>query len=371
MRARWWAWLALAGSLGCGGGRDATRALPARGPRAPEPPTPSATTASAASDAPTAGGGGANAIGTSTSPTATSASRTSATATSDGAPTPVGHAKLERVVEGPVVAFAVEKAPHWAALGEREAWVERGHGIERHALPDAATRAPAPDFSLFYGRDTRIRVVGNRGSAGTSVYLRLLDQGFVTEKKELGRLGDLEGGLVAVLGTADPEIVCRPGDACLVKSVRGWDTVPAPAGIERVTLGEGVGWAIAGRGVLRLGKKGWDGAGSGSFAHADGLFALHDAVWIVEHDTDRLHVVEAGAETVSRAPLRGPRCLWGTRRDDLWLVGDEGLAHFDGRRWIAATDVRDLRVVGGRGPGEVWVGGLSGLYRVGGPPTAE
>jgi len=276
--------------------------------------------------------------------------------------------KLTREVEGEVFAIALEKPPHAAALGPHHVWISDAKGWRSEALPDPLMKQPAPRLSLFYGRDYRVRVVGTRFTNDTAegLYFRWLPGGLRVERAEIGRLGTPAGALVAVLGTADPEIVCRPAEVCLVKSRRGWQTIKAPERMEHVTLGDGVGWAVAGTSLLRLGAAGWEPVGPpGDWQSADGLFATRDVVWVIESGTHRLHTFDGARFVVSPSPVEGPRALWGARAEALWLVGDGGLAHFDGRRWLRATDAPGpLAAVAGRGADEVWVGGQRGLFRV-------
>lgn len=142
-----------------------------------------------------------------------------------------------------------------------------------------AKPSPSLALALFYGRDDRARLIGARaGKSGPEgVYLRWLPAGFKREKAEIGRLSDPRGALVAVLGTADPEIVCRPGEVCLVKRRSGWSSVKAPPDLQRVVLGGDVGWAVAGQTLLRLGDDDWHPAGPpGAWKTADALFATRE-----------------------------------------------------------------------------------------------
>jgi hypothetical protein len=275
------------------------------------------------------------------------------------------HVRATRLVEDEIVAIAVDREPLLAAVGPRAAWVSKPRGFEAHPLPKSALADPPPRLSIFFGRDDRIRVVGTRGSAGPAEYLRLLDAGYKVEKKEIGKLGDLKGGLEAVLGTADPEIVCRPDDECLVKSVRGWLTVATPPQLARVALGQGTGWAVGGRRIYRLGK-GWEDAGvEGAWQSVDGLFGLSDRVYVLERSAGALHELAKGALRTFASPITGPRGLWGASADDLWLVGDGGLAHYDGGSWSVAEGAPSpLVAVLGRDATHVWVGGPGGLFRI-------
>jgi hypothetical protein len=273
---------------------------------------------------------------------------------------------LRREIEAPVTAIALEEPPHAAALGAEAVWVHDARGWRAERLPPSARAAQGSAISLFYGRDNRVRVTGSRlvDGAPRGVYLRWLPSGFRLERAEIGRLAALTGPLVAVLGTADPEIVCQPGDVCLVKRRSGWATIPAPADVSRVALGEGVGWAVAGRQLFRLGGA-WESAGPpGTWSQADALFATRDRAWVVETAAARVHAFAGGAWTVTPSPITGPRALWGARADALWLAGDGGLAFFDGASWRRATDAPPLLAVLGRSERDVWAGGPRGLYRV-------
>jgi len=271
--------------------------------------------------------------------------------------------RFHREVEAKVISIALERPPHAAALGADAAWIHDARGWREGRLPASARRGPRPALSVFYGRDDRIRVVGSR--PGGAVYLRWLPSGFSAAGKEIGKLADLKGALVAVLGTADPEIVCRPGDICIVKRRTGWTMMAAPADIARVTLGDGVGWAVAGRRLLRLGA-GWESAGAeGTWSAADALFATRDRAWIVETDGGRIHAFDGAAWSVAASPIDRPRALWGARPDALWLAGEGGLAFFDGRVWRRVADApAPLAAVAGRSADDVWIGGDPGLFRI-------
>jgi hypothetical protein len=275
---------------------------------------------------------------------------------------------FHREIADPVSAIALETPPHAAALGAAGVFLHDARGWRSEPLPTGARPGPALDISLFYGRDNRVRLIGTRaGKSGPEgVYLRWLPAGFKREKAEIGRLSDPRGALVAVLGTAEPEIVCRPGDVCLVKRRSGWSSVKAPVDIQRVVLGGGVGWAVAGQTLLRLGDDNWHPAGPpGSWKTADALFATREKAWIVETSAGLIHIGGGAAWQVTTAPLAHPRALWGATADALWLVADEGLAFFDGSVWhLVPGAPTPLTAVAGRSADDVWVGGGGGLFRI-------
>jgi hypothetical protein len=275
---------------------------------------------------------------------------------------------FHREVEGPITAIALEKPPHVAALGRDAAWIHDAHGWRPEALPAAARPGPSVELAVFYGRDFRARVVGTRSREGEaeSVYLRWLPGGFRAASSEIGRLGAPRGALHAVLGTEDPEIVCRPGDTCIVKRASGWTTIAAPADLRRVVLGGGVGWALAGPQLLRLGGEGWEAAGPrGTWEAGDALFATREAAWVIETARALVHAFDGARWRVTASPVERPRAIWGAGPNALWLVGDGGLAYFDGAAWRMAKEAPGpLAVVTGRGADDVWVGGARGLFRV-------
>jgi hypothetical protein len=277
-------------------------------------------------------------------------------------------ATFHRELADAVTAIALETTPHAAALGADRVFLHDARGWRSEVLPGNIHPGPALDLSLFYGRDNRVRLIGTRaGKSGPEgVYLRWLPAGFKREKAEIGRLSDPRGALVAVLGTAEPEIVCRPGDVCLVKRRSGWSSVAAPADIQRVVLGGGVGWAVAGQTLLRLGAEAWEAVGAkGSWQSADALFATRGKAWIVETSAGRLHTFDGSAWNVVTAPLAHPRALWGATDQALWLAGDEGLALFDGAAWHRVLDApAPLSAVLGRSANDVWIGGAGGLFRI-------
>jgi hypothetical protein len=271
---------------------------------------------------------------------------------------------FHREVEAAVTAIAVERAPFAAAVSRDAVWMHEARGWHEEALPPSARGLP---FAVFYGRDDRVRLVSVRGGdlAAAGVYLRWKPGGFRAAPYELGKLAALPRPLVSVLGNDDPEIVCQPGETCLVKRRSGWRFLDAPADIVQVTLGEGVGWAVAGAQLLRLGDR-WERVGPpGEWRVADALFATRDRAWVVETAAGRVHAFDGASWRSFPSPVTRPRALWGARRDALWLVGEGGLAFFDGEVWRRVADAPlPLVAVAGRSADEVWIGGERGLYRI-------
>jgi len=77
------------------------------------------------------------------------------------------------------------------------------------------------------------------------VYLRFRDGAWKEERSEIGALAGDSSELFGVLGEVDPEVVCKVGGICLVKSRQGWKEVNAtipPSAVVRVFHGKG--WAL-------------------------------------------------------------------------------------------------------------------------------
>lgn len=283
------------------------------------------------------------------------------------APLP-GRPEFIREFAQPVTALALDAPPHVAALGATAVFVRDRTGWHEQALPASVLQAPELRLSLFYGRDFRVRVVGTHaGPKGTqSVYLRSLPGGFKAAPDELGRLGNTRtGALVAVLGTADPEVVCRPGDLCLIKRISGWSSLPAPSDLSRVAISNGVGWAAAGKQLLREGRT-WTPVGTpGPWQRAGTLFLVGERAFVLEPERRLIHEFANGLWRSSESPVGAPSAIWGAAPDALWLVGEGGVARFDGNVWRKVdTAPSELTTVLGSKTGEVWFSGKSGVYRV-------
>jgi hypothetical protein len=270
---------------------------------------------------------------------------------------------FERVSDKPCRAIALDKDPYWAALGDDVVTVNDKKGRHEEKLPDSL-RGSGLSVGVFFGRDYRVRIAGTaRTPKGDEVrYFRSLPGGLRPAPDELGPLGKPGApGLVALLGTADPEIVCRPGDRCLIKTVNGWAKASAPSGLERVGLSIGGGWGIAGKTFYRL-EKDWKALPAGGWARGDDGFVRDDHACVVEHDTSRLHHFDGSAWHASPAPVAGPRSLWGNA-ETLWVVGDGGAAAFsDGQLRTVKAAPRNVVQVLGRASNDVWLCSTEGVF---------
>ncbi len=284
-------------------------------------------------------------------------------------------ARAERVVEAPVRAIAVDKAPHVSALGERTVHIHDQKGWHEHTLPAAALGDAR--LSLFYGRDYRLRLVGTRSASGglETLYYRWLPGGFRAAPDEIGRLGSTrKGGFVALLGTLDPEVVCRPGDVCLIKRLRGWATIAAPAEIELVAIDGGEAWAVAGKSLLKVdADKRWAVVtDSGPWSKANALSVTGGNVWVLESEASKLHHFAGDGWSSAPSPSPYPRAFLARESNDLWLGSDDGLFTCRLRETGKWEWRRVLTMPGGVGviayhpaqTSSIWVGGKFGLFRI-------
>lgn len=272
--------------------------------------------------------------------------------------------ELERVLDKPCRAIALDRAPYIAALGDDSITVTDKRGTHTEALP-AALRGADLTVGVFFGRDFRVRVAGTAHTPeGDEVrYYRSRPEGLKPALEELGPLGHRGGaGLIALLGTADPEIVCRVGESCLVKRVSGWAKASAPAGLSRVGLSLGHGWAIAGSSLFNLSKDWLAVSTPGTWHHADDAFVRGNQACIVEHDTNLLHHFDGKSWHSSAAPVAGPRSVWGDE-DALWIAGDGGAAVFSDGTFQKVDGLANVAQVIGRSADDVWLCSQDGVFR--------
>jgi hypothetical protein len=272
--------------------------------------------------------------------------------------------QFERVLDKPCRAIALDREPYWAALGDEVVTVNDKRGRHEEPLPDAL-RGGGLAVGVFFGRDYRARIAGTaRTPTGDEVrYFRSLPGGLKPALDELGPLGNRGApGLLALLGTADPEIVCRPGQSCLIKTVRGWAKASAPVGIERVGLSLGSGWAIAGRTFFHLAKDWVPVAQPGPWQRASDAFVRGEQACVVEQATSKLHHHDGTSWHSSPSPINGPRSVWGSE-DSLWIAGDGGAATLEGEKFQKVDGIATIAQVLGRSGKDVWLCGATGVHR--------
>ncbi len=276
---------------------------------------------------------------------------------------------FERVLDQPVRSLALGRPPYVAVLSTQP-WVLDASGWKNLALP-AGMQVDAPDgrVGIFVGRDDKPRIMGARRSGGAweAVYYRWREGRWERDRREIGKLsGEPSAGLYGVLGDADPEVVCKDGDVCIIKRRTGWKTIPAPKGLHRVWVMDGTAWLLADTGMMRLEGSRWvavawefdaRGQESGFWADPTGGW------WVTVSAQGAVYRAEQGRFTRMPSPVRDPAAVWGTTRADVWVAGSDGVGHFDGTAWARVKGLAgSFEHVQGR-DNEVWVGGSAGLWR--------
>lgn len=229
-------------------------------------------------------------------------------------------------------------------------------------------------LEVFFGRDNEPRLMGytalESGAGYQKRYLRHRRGAWQPALDEIGPLGGAKGALYGVLGHDDPEVVCLTGLSCIVKRVSGWKTVSAHPAPARVLLGGGSAWALHRDRIERLDEsdqkqirwveltpeRAWDEP-SGLWDEPGG------APWVLEEKNDVLYQLIDGQWRKTRSEVRGPKALAGPSRDDLWLVGTGGAAHFDGRAWSSVPEVLGPLAFVVVAKNEIWLAGASGVFR--------
>ena len=270
---------------------------------------------------------------------------------------------FERMLDKPCRALALDQEPYWAALGDDVATVGDKKGLHEEKLP-AGLRGAGSELGIFFGRDYRIRIAGTAHTAkgDEARYYRSLPGGLRPAHDELGPLGKQGGpALFTLLGTADPEIVCRAGMSCLIKTIKGWAKASAPAGLERVGLSIGGGWAVAGTTLYALGKD-WVALPTGPWKKATDAFRREDRACVVEHASSRMHHFDGKAWHSSASPVSGPRSIWGGQ-ESLWIAGDSGAAVWSDGAFQKTSAPPQVVQVLARSDKDVWLCSAQGVFR--------
>lgn len=273
---------------------------------------------------------------------------------------------LTRVLSVPVSAIAMGEGTRVAVLADTP-YVGDARGLRPLPLP--ATLRPkaseVDELGIFFGRDNEPRIMGTRrGDKGErAVYLRHLPNGWRDGREEIGTLGGpAAGGLWGVLGSADPELVCRAGVTCIIKRNSGWTTAPAGPVKRIVTLQDGLLWGLEATGISGIDAHGWALViPAPGWAEPRAFWATRGEAWV--STANELFHYRDGKWAAVASPVGVAASFWGSRRDSVWVVGSAGAAHFDGQRFEPIAMSGPLTVVRGRSDAELWFGGEAGLFR--------
>lgn len=266
--------------------------------------------------------------------------------------------------------------PRVAALveadGEVTPWLLEQNRWRAIPLPErlGVTSADLKTARIYFGRDDKPRIMGGRSVDGEArqLYLRFRGGEWKVEKAEIARLaGEPSAPMFGLLGHADPEVVCKQGDQCIIKRLTGWQTMDAGPGAPRVDLQGKLAFAIYRDSVAVLDGLKWRTISTGAeLTVASGVWGDEREYWISDQASGggRIwHGVDGNWQS-GPAPVSGPELLWGSGAKDVWLAGASGLAHHDGTGWSQVAGVTTaVREVFGR-DGEVWAAGQSGAWRI-------
>ena len=306
-----------------------------------------------------------------TDPPAANAAATGATATGVAPPAPSAppaplKLTITQLLSVPVSAIALGEGTRVAVLADTP-YVGDARGLRPLPLP-AALRPKVGEveqLGIFFGRDNEPRIMGSRhGEKGErAVYLRHLPNGWRDGREEIGQLGGpAPSGLWGVLGSADPELVCRVNAICIIKRTSGWTTAPAGAVPRLVTLQDGVLWGLEAGGISSIDAHGWALAiAAPAWSEPRAFWATRGEAWV--STAHGLFHHRAGTWETRPSPVGEASSFWGARPDSVWVVGSAGAAHFDGQSFRPVAIDGPLRVVRGRSDAELWFGGELGLFR--------
>jgi len=256
------------------------------------------------------------------------------------------------------------RAATWS--GHHVTLFEAGNARE---LPAPALPAGAR-VEVFFGRDNQPRLMGFvPGDAGKEVpvYRRFRHGAFAPEPSELGPLAAARGALYGVLGFADPEVVCRPHELCLVKRTTGWSRVPAHPEPVRVVLSNGRVFALRADHVERLEANDWAALEPPRrFEHPrDAWLAPNGELWVVDAAATGISRLKDGRWEGIDAPVREPHAVFGRSERQVFVVGKDGAAEFDGARFRCVQGVDGPLSLAFAVGDELWLAGDSGVYRHG------
>jgi hypothetical protein len=279
--------------------------------------------------------------------------------------------RFERELEVAVRSIGVGKK-RVAALAD-EPWVKEGGEWKRVPIP--APYGPGPgerdQARIFFGRDDRPRLMGTRRREDRDqdriIYLRLKPEGWQPALYEIGRLGSptVPGGMFGVLGHADPEVVCKVGDVCIIKRRTGWTTVDSGPAAAEVKLCGSDAWGLYPDALAQMTDAGWQRLpGPVPWTRPTGFWAVDASdIWVSEAAAGKLFHYDGQVWSEHPSVIDRPCELWASASADVWLVGGGGSAHFDGSAWSRVTGLSGpLAQIEGTSKHDLWVGGGAGLW---------
>ncbi len=223
--------------------------------------------------------------------------------------------------------------------------------------------AKALSLGLYFGRDNRPRLMGYHRSDDRMVYLRYRDGAWHDQRSEIGALAGDRAVLFGVLGEDDPEVVCKVGGICLLKSRKGWKELPASIPVTAVVRAfSGRGYALTAEGVLRAGDKRFERVGPEApwKTPASGFWVgPEETMLVVEPANDLIHAYDGKTWSSAPSPIEQPEDIVQSEHGRI-VVGKGGIAQLDGAQaarvgepsWsFSRVLLQDGRVVAGGASG--------------------
>lgn len=223
--------------------------------------------------------------------------------------------------------------------------------------------AKALSLGLYFGRDNRPRLMGYHREGDTMVYLRYRDGAWQDQRSEIGALAGDRAALYGVLGEDDPEVVCKVGGICLLKSRKGWKELPASIPATAVVRAfSGRGYALTEEGVLRAGDKRFERVGPEApwKTPATGFWVGPDeSMVVVEPANNLIHAYDGKTWSSAPSPIERPEDVVQSELGRI-VVGKGGVAHLEGAQATRVGDptwsfsrvlVQDARVIVGGAAG--------------------
>jgi hypothetical protein len=278
---------------------------------------------------------------------------------------PVLELATDQVLTASVTSIALGEGTRIAVLADPP-YLGDVRGLRPLPLPKALLpKSEQHDQAqIFFGRDNEPRIMGTRrSSAGeVAIYFRHTNAGWRDGREEIGQLGSATaGGLWGVLGSADPELVCRANSVCIIKRTSGWTSAPAGPNARLVELDRGTLWGLDASGISTIDAHGWSTViAAPAWSEPRAFWATQGEAWVAAGDA--LFHYHARAWSKQPSPIAEVQAFWGTRPDSVWLVGGGGAAHYDGHDWRTLSIAGPLSAVRGRTDSDVWLGGARGLF---------
>jgi hypothetical protein len=275
--------------------------------------------------------------------------------------------ELTPIYSGRVLSAAVGTPPRAAIWSGQSVTLFDG-GTARELPPPRLP--PGASVELFFGRDNQPRLMGFApGEPGKEVpvYLRFRQGVFRPEPSELGPLGAPRGALYGVLGFADPEVVCRPRELCLVKRTTGWKRVAAHERPVPIVLRNGAVFALHPDHIERLRDDGWSALEPARrFEQPLDAWPLPNGeLWVTDRSATGLSRLKDGVWEAVDSPISEPRAIFGRSERSMLVVGKNGAAELDGAGFRCIRGVSGPLQLAFAVGNAVWVAGESGVYRSG------